>query len=153
MNIKEQLKRAVEQRRFWDLVDKSGDCWLWTGTTNGRGYGWFYCDWTAGAHRYSYWLHTGEKPTRFIRHTCENKHCVNPDHLYQTKPPKDKPVSPLIDAKGEHNGRAILTEEEVVRMRKLYKEGPYSHVDLARMFQISSTQASRIIARQSWCHV
>lgn len=32
---------TVELSRFMSNVDTSGDCWLWTGTKNGSGYGCF----------------------------------------------------------------------------------------------------------------
>ncbi|MGN6754951.1 MAG: hypothetical protein ACTHMJ_01035, partial [Thermomicrobiales bacterium] len=31
-------RRAIAER-FWEKVDRSGECWLWTGTLDGHGYG------------------------------------------------------------------------------------------------------------------
>lgn len=28
--------------RFWEKIDRSGECWLWTGKTMAWGYGRFY---------------------------------------------------------------------------------------------------------------
>lgn len=69
--------------RFWEKVDQSGDCWLWTGTITQKGYGQFWAgDKMVYAHRYAYELReqipVGEQLDH--RHTCP-KHCVNPEHL------------------------------------------------------------------------
>lgn len=32
------MKRTLKER-FWPKVDKSGECWLWTGAGDGHGYG------------------------------------------------------------------------------------------------------------------
>jgi hypothetical protein len=37
--------------RFWSHVDKSGECWLWTGAKNKGGYGYFRLD---GKQRYAH---------------------------------------------------------------------------------------------------
>ena len=71
--------------RFWRYVDKSGDCWEWTGATNGRyghisrgpGLG------VAAAHRVSWEIHNGPIPAGlFVLHRCDNPPCVRPDHLF-----------------------------------------------------------------------
>lgn len=72
------------EQRFWAKVDKSADgCWRWTGCTQKPGYGRFRGDGeTVYAHRYSFELHKGAIPARFvIDHVCRNPGCVNPDHL------------------------------------------------------------------------
>lgn len=61
---------------------KSG-CWIWTGGTNGK-YPVFGIsrDQNVYAHRFSYESFVGTIPSgETIDHQCNNKLCVNPDHL------------------------------------------------------------------------
>ena len=68
--------------RFWSFVDKSGECWVWTGWNNGRYPGFSVGRTKLYAHRFSYELHKGPIPEgAVIDHTCRNKMCVNPAHL------------------------------------------------------------------------
>lgn len=71
--------------RFWEKVDRSGDCWTWIPTArSGFGYGKFAINRTMiNAHRASWILNFGEIPDgRFVLHKCDNPPCVRPDHLF-----------------------------------------------------------------------
>lgn len=73
------------EERFWAKVDKSGDCWLWTGSTAGIAkYGKFWDgERLVPSHRFAYELLVGLIPDdKELDHraTCP-KHCVNPAHL------------------------------------------------------------------------
>ena len=68
---------------FWNQVDKSDGCWIWTRNTDGKGYGQFYPT-TKGvrAHRFAYECANGPLPSDvLLDHICRNKVCVNPAHL------------------------------------------------------------------------
>ena len=68
------------------IPEPNSGCWLWLGASNGL-YGNFKVGrrpdrTTVGAHRFSYVIHKGPIPDGLeIDHKCNNKLCVNPDHL------------------------------------------------------------------------
>ena len=82
-------KYTEEERRekFWSrvIIENLLDCWVWTGGTVGRGYGYL----SRGgpklilAHRYVWEITYGPIPDGLcILHKCDNPPCVNPTHLY-----------------------------------------------------------------------
>lgn len=69
--------------RFWAKITVAGpdDCWLWTASTNGKGYGVHAGNtWRHYAHRYAFWLAYGRWPN-VCRHSCDVRGCCNPAHL------------------------------------------------------------------------
>lgn len=73
------------EKMFWNQIDKTGSCWLWTGQVRGKeGYGrnhWPKTD--SKPHNTVYELLIGEIPKdKVVCHTCRNPKCVNPDHMY-----------------------------------------------------------------------
>lgn len=79
------MRGATPEELFWARVDKSGDCWLWTTSTDKGGYGLAnQIHWPRSrmAHRVSYELLVGPIPDGLeIDHLCRTPACVNPDHL------------------------------------------------------------------------
>jgi hypothetical protein len=132
-------KRTIE--RFWKYVDRSGECWLWTGFTMPAGYGQMvYQSRNVYAHRMSWAIaHDGEMPATgvvvFHRYTECPRHCVNPDHLIAGTP---KERAELMKKNGHTNlGKSTkLTWEQVSEVRKLFASGGYSKGDLAERFGV-----------------
>lgn len=82
-----ELYHRGQVGRFWEKVQKTESCWLWTGAKNRDGYGNLRFDRKSMlAHRVSWFLEHGELPPQDVEiaHTCDNPPCVNPEHLVES---------------------------------------------------------------------
>lgn len=140
--------------------DHLSGCWLWdkpltTGygvvsTGGGR---------RAGAHRVSWMLHRGPIPEGLlVCHTCDNRRCVNPDHLFlgtyaenmQDASRKGrmgwKPGEVRNLPRGEGHHAARLTAHDVAAIRASTESG----VALSRRYGVTPTQICRIRRGKTW---
>ena len=145
--------RVIE--RFFAKVNKTDECWLWTGSLCGTGYGRFRINGKLyGAHRVS-WLIAGntipdDKPV--MRHKCRNKNCVRPEHLEvgtYAENAADR-IRDGTDARGEKHYRAKLTTEQVLQIRERAIE---NHSKLAREFGVAQSMIHNIVNRRRWNHI
>ena len=78
-------KRTPQEHEdlFWGKVDKTNTCWNWKSIINNHGYGIVIQNYKRlRAHRVAYEYVKGTIPDGYqIDHICENKICVNPEHL------------------------------------------------------------------------
>jgi hypothetical protein len=57
---------------------------------------------------------------------------------------------PELLARGEKNGQAKVTAEEVFHMRFLFVQGGRTMISIGRQFGIGSSQISRILRNEAW---
>ena len=86
-----------------------------------------------------------------VMHTCDNRKCINPNHLQVVPHWKN-----MLDAsekgrmvRGEKHPFSKLKEEDVQLMRKLAREGEKDQ-PLAEKFGISESCVSSIVWGRSW---
>jgi len=160
------------EKRFWSKVKKGPGCWLWTACGRGN-YGRFgigsRTDGTRRierAHRVAWFLSHGEWPTLDVLHTCDNRGCVRPSHLFQgTQADNNRDMC----AKGRHvpggahpgsqHHNAKLTARQVTLIRKKYSGGKIlkkyswgqiSCKALGEIYGVSQSQIRRIVRGERW---
>jgi len=104
--------------------------------------------------RYIYTQKHGKIPEGLvIRHICDNKMCININHLL---------IGTFLDnfqdminrnrqARGESHGRAKLTENKVKEIRKL--NGFMTYKAIGKIYNVGSTAIGSIINRKKWKHI
>ena len=155
---------------FWRRVVRGADdaCWGWQGARTSSGYG--NLTWHGEhvqAHRVAYYLYYGgvslltgfrlegraKQYKRFVLHTCDNRLCCNPKHLFLGSMRAN-----LLDA--YHKGRKVqprskhanakLTPKQVRELRAAYDSGGVHQVDLALQYGVSQKAVSLIVRRESY---
>ena len=149
--------------RFWKNVDKTGNCWEWTGSrSNNYGQMSIKCK-TVKAHRISWEIHNGPIPHidgvdyrgTCVCHKCDNRGCVNPDHLFiatNAENLKDRDRKGR-QSRGEDHCCAVLTKNQVIIIRKWYSYGDIGQRPLAKYFSVSRRTISAIVHRKTWKHI
>lgn len=160
MPARREVPETVEESRVRFesyLVPQESGCINWTGHTDKDGYGILtFNRKNVKAHRHAWLLAGNSIPEgHLMRHKCvKNRACCNVEHL-RTGTAKDNSQDAVADetlTRGEKVNTAKLSEEDVLRIRKLYEEGTCQKV-LASAFGVYQTTISCIVLRKTWNHL
>lgn len=124
----------------------------WPKGRHGRGYGKVWTGIREFVHRVSYRLAVGPIPDGMeVLHKCDNPPCFRPDHLFtgtHMDNMKDASVKGRLPH-GEKHRDAKVTRDQVVEIRRLYRDGT-SQRKLATRFGIDKSVVSRLVTRKTW---
>ena len=137
--------RTGVEERFWRKVKRTADgCWEWQACRHKAGYGSFGIRGKSRlANRVAYALANDEDPgTRAVLHTCDNRLCVRPSHLYlgdRAQNARDMVARGRAKC-GHRKTPLVLSDEQVQDIR----DSKLSASRLAIEYNMSTMQAWRI---------
>ena len=163
---------SAADRVILNRLDRSGECWLWTGALDSRGRGRVWRGGKIMLHHRAVWeILIGPIPKgALLCHHCDNPTCANPAHIYvgddksnvadmwrrgrawhTRDPDRLRELGRETGKKnnwcrGERNAKAKLTMEQVEQIR-VSKDGSRS---LAATFGVHRTTIQRIRRGAQW---
>lgn len=121
-------------------------CWHWGGAKAKGGYGSIRVSGVLiGAHRLAWMLHNKKslKKGTHICHICDNKHCVNPEHLFIGTPQDN-----IVDHHSKKNFAEISIENitKLVRLaiRASYNKGT-SYTEIAQHHNLTPSHIHKVV--------
>ena len=142
------------RRKAEYAVDQATGCWNWLGSLDYKGYGLMMRGRkNVRAHRYFYEQMVGPIPDgHMVCHRCDNRACVNPEHLFvgTAKENYDDSVLKGRETRGEKHGSAKLTEAKVLAIRA---NRSMSRAEMATYYGVSPDNIGCIVAGKSWKHL
>ena len=105
------------------------------------------------AHRLINEAKHGALGNQYSLHHCDNRKCLNPDHLHrgthQDNLKDMRSRDRQVDTSGARNGKAKLKPRTVILIRILAEQGE-SNTALARRFGVNQSTVSSIVLRKTW---
>jgi len=137
------------------IPEPNSGCWIWTACVDIGGYGRFGVDGSnRKAHRVSWELYRHPIPDGLCAlHRCDNRLCVNPDHLFlgtHADNAADRDAKGRLgDRAGSANNRTNLTDDDVRAIRsdnrKLKEIAPDYGLQIAAVSKIKTGRSWRTV--------
>lgn len=134
-------KSDPKQRFLSKVKQMQNGCHEWQSTLHRDGYGKFYHDGKqAQAHRVAYELFNGDTNGLWVLHKCDNRKCVNPEHLFLGTCQDN--ISDM-DAKNRRGTKSKITKAQADEIGELLNQR-YSQQEIAKRYGVFQTTISRV---------
>lgn len=138
------------------MPEPNTGCWIWIGAYDNTGYGRYKMgNTTEAAHRVLFRLYKDKIQKGFlICHSCDNRFCVNPDHLFAGthQDNADDMINKKRHIYGEKKWCAKFKESDIINVRNLYDSG-ITQMEIALKYNCSQSHISEITTRKQWKHL
>lgn len=130
-------------------------CWIWKGGKDKDGYGIVSVNNKSVRVTRYIMSQMGENIEKLcVCHTCDTPSCINPKHLFVSTNAgntKDRQLKGR-GIRGEDCWTSVLTEEQVIEIRKEHRKG-VSRKSLKDKYNVSKSTIQFIINRRTWKHL
>lgn len=134
-------------------------CWEWQSRIDTHGYGQYYQKGELMlAHRLIWTLLHGPIPAGMsVCHTCDNRRCVNPAHLWLGTP-ADNMADMVAKGRSFHprgakQWKTTLSDDDAVQIRHLYAQKTMTQRAIARKFGVHPNVIHGIVTGKTWSHI
>lgn len=140
----------LDKEKFWKSIIKTDKCWIWQNKPDEDGYGIIGIQddekrYKIKAHRLSYFLYYNVDPFCLqVCHSCDNKICVNPHHLFLGTDQDN-----IRDYCRKHNKAYKLTESNKKQINNLIEQG-HNDTNISKMLDIKIDRST--ISRYRKCY-
>lgn len=160
--LEKMVNSEVDLKKFWKHVSVKSkrECWDWEYAVNWNGYGIYVLNSkedriTMTVHRIAYFIGNRILPKALVCHSCDNRRCVNPAHLwigsYQDN--RTDSVQKKRQCVGHDVYSSRLEESHVKEMRLLYFVCGYSNRELQHKYGVTFKTIRDVLTRLTWKHL
>jgi len=157
----------TKQKTFWDnvIIGKNNLCWAWIGRFATNNYGDFSfmihgMMYRYTAHRAAYMLtnNTNLEPTLYVCHKCDNRSCVNPNHLFLGTAFDNNEDMAIKgrrrECRGENRSTSKLTNNQVLQIKTILSQpNRPTYREIGNKFNVNGGTIYLIHKGRNWKHV
>jgi hypothetical protein len=144
----------LQLQHFWEKVQKTDTCWLWTGARLANGYPVLTLyDIVYYAHRVSWCIHHGDPGNHQVLHRCDVPNCINPHHLFLGTQRDNMQDCKNKGRSSQPPHKYKLTEAQVQTIKQIHAAGLMGYRLLGQAYNVDRTTIRNIIKGRRWKHI